>query len=78
MRKLLIAAPMLALGACATVPEVVNGDRRAFEVRFDPMLSSAQEADEVAQQYCGEPAELLETRARFDTMKYRRYRCPGA
>lgn len=76
MRLFMLGAAALALTACQTRPMIEQSTGDTFEVKYDPALSSASNADDEAAAFCGERAEFLSQRARWDSMVFRRYRCP--
>lgn len=75
LKKACLIAGTLGMASCAHSAKIVNEIGDNFEVRYDPLLSTPQEADEAANQKCENGAKFIGTRSRWDTIKFRQYRC---
>ena len=75
MRILFSISILLLAAGCQTTPTIERSINGTFEVKYDPALSSATQADYAADAECGERAEFISQRSRFDTMVFRRYSC---
>ncbi|MEZ5994498.1 MAG: hypothetical protein R3C25_01955 [Hyphomonadaceae bacterium] len=75
--KMLLLAALAALGACATtLPQIVQREGGAFDVRYDASVQSAEEADAKANGHCpSAQAEFISQETGFDGFAYRSYRC---
>jgi putative hemolysin len=76
MRRLALTA-LLALTACATaLPQVVERDGDAFDVRYDAAVHTQAEVDAKANTHCsGGAASYVSQQTGFDGFAYRTYRC---
>ena len=76
MRRLALSA-LLALSACATqLPQIVERDGDAFDVRYDAAVQTQAEVDAKANTHCGAGAAgYVSQQTGFDGFAYRTYRC---
>ena len=73
--RIFVAAALLGLAACQTLPEVITTGRDTFDVRYDGSKSNAAEVDVRAAQICAGPPLLTGSGTRFDGFAFRSYRC---
>jgi hypothetical protein len=78
LRNAALAASLVGLAACQTLPAVVAEQGGRFSIRYDAKATTVAQADARAAQQCGAPAQYLSQETRFDGFQYRTYRCGSA
>jgi len=69
-----LAAALLALGGCQTLPQVIATGADTFDVRYAAPTTIA-EVDARAAAICANAPQLVGSGTRYDGFTYRSYRC---
>ena len=73
-----IAAGLLALGACASLPQLTTTGADTFDIRYDAQKTAPDQIDAQARAHCNGEAALVSGGVGFDGLSRRSYRCQNA
>ena len=73
-RFIIVTVVALGLAACASLPQVIPTGTDTFDIRYDNLKTSPDQADAAAHQRCPN-AQLVSGNIGSDGLSYRSYRC---